>query len=57
MTKHLPCLLSMPISSSFLIDFEGKRILNVLGSLLVKLTKGKTKTHHKIIIHATFLIE
>jgi hypothetical protein len=32
-------------------------MLNVLSSLLVKLTKGRTKTHHKIIIHAIFLVE
>jgi hypothetical protein len=47
----------MPISFSFFIYFEGKSILNVLGSLLVKLTKGRTKTHDKIIIDATFLVE
>jgi hypothetical protein len=57
MTKHLLCLLSMPISSPFFSYFEGESMLNVLGSLLVKLTKGRTKTHHKIIIHAIFLIE
>jgi hypothetical protein len=57
MTKHLPHLLSMPISFSFFIYFEGESMLNVLGNLLVKLTKGITKTHHKIIIHATFLVE
>jgi len=38
----------MPISSSFFIYFEGKNILNVLGNLLVKLTKDRIKTHHKI---------
>jgi hypothetical protein len=32
-------------------------MLNVLSSLLVKLTKDRTKTHHKIIIHAIFLVE
>jgi hypothetical protein len=57
MTNHLSRLLSMPISFSCFIYFEGERMLNVLGSLLVKLTKGRTKTHHKIIIHAIFLVE
>ncbi len=57
MTEHLPHLLSMPILFSFFIYFEGESMLNVLGSLLVKLTKGRTKTHHKIIIHAIFLVE
>jgi hypothetical protein len=58
MTKHLPHLLSMPILFSFLkIYFEGESMLNVLGSLLVKLTKGRTKAHHNIIIHAIFLVE
>jgi hypothetical protein len=57
MTKHLPHLLSMLTSFSFLIYFESESMLNVLNSLLVKLTKIKTKTHHKIIIHAIFLIE
>jgi len=57
MTEHLPRLLSMPISSSFLIYFEGESVLNVLGSLLVKRTKGRTKTHHKIIIHAILSVQ
>jgi len=57
MTEHLFRLLSMPISSSWFIYFEGESMLNVLGSLLVKLTKGITKTHHKIIIHVIFLVE
>jgi hypothetical protein len=57
MTKHLPRLLSMPISFSFFIYFEGKSILNVLGSLRVKLAKGRTKIHDKIIMDATFLVE
>jgi len=57
MTKHLPRLLPMPISSSFFSYFEGQSMLNVLGNLLVKLTKGRTKTHHKIIIHVIFLVE
>jgi hypothetical protein len=57
MTEHLLCLFSMPTTSSFFIYFEGESMLNVLGSLLVKLTKGRTKTHHKITIHAIFLIE
>jgi hypothetical protein len=57
MPEHLPHLLSMPISFSFLIYFEGESMLNVLGSLLVKLTKGISKTHHKIIIHAILLVE
>jgi hypothetical protein len=57
MTEHLPHLLSMPISSSFLIYFEGESMLNIFGSLLVKLTNGRIKTHHKIITHAIFLVE
>jgi hypothetical protein len=57
MIEHLFRLLSMPISSSWFIYFEGESMLNVLGSLLVKLTKGITKTHHKIIIHVIFLVE
>jgi hypothetical protein len=57
MSKHLPRLFSMFISTSFFIYFEGESMLNVLGSLLVKLIKGITKTHHKIIIHAIFLVE
>jgi hypothetical protein len=57
MTEHLLHLLSIHISSSFLIYFEGENVLNVLSSLLVKLTKGRTKTHHKIIIYAIFLVE
>jgi hypothetical protein len=57
MIEHLPFLLSMSISFSFLIYFEGESMLNVLGSLFVKLIKGRTKTHHKIIIYAIFLAE
>jgi hypothetical protein len=57
MTKHLPRLLPMPISSSFFSYFEGENMLNVLGNLLVKLTKSRTKTHRKIIIHAIFLVK
>jgi hypothetical protein len=53
MIEHLPCLLLMPIASPFFIYFEGESMLNVLGSLLVKLTKNRTKTHHKITIHTT----
>jgi hypothetical protein len=57
MTKHLPRLLSMPISSHFLIYLEDESMLNVLDILLVKLTKGRTKTHHKIIVHVqSFLL-
>jgi hypothetical protein len=57
MIEHLPHLLSMPISSSFFNLFEGESMLNIFDSLLVKLTKGRIKTHHKIIIHAIFLVE
>jgi hypothetical protein len=58
MTEHLLCRLSMPIAFSLLkIYFDVESMLNVLDSLLVKLTKGKTKTHHKITIHVIFLVE
>jgi hypothetical protein len=57
MIEHLFHLLSMPIYFSCFIYFEGESMLNVLGSLLINLTKGRTKTHHKIIIHAFFLVE
>jgi hypothetical protein len=32
-------------------------MLNVFGSLLVKPTKGGTKSHHKITIQAILLVE
>jgi len=57
MIEHLSHLLSMPVYFSCFIYFEGENMLNVLGSLLIKLTKGRIKTHHKIIIHAFFLVE
>jgi hypothetical protein len=48
----------MPIVFSVLkIYFDVESLLNVLGSLLVKITKGKTKTHQKITIHVIFLVE
>jgi hypothetical protein len=57
MTKHLPHLLSMPISSSFFIYLEGENMLDTFGSLFFKLTKGRTKAHHTVIIHVIVLVE
>jgi hypothetical protein len=48
----------MPTAFSlFKIYFDVESMLNVLGSLLVKVTKGKTKTHHKITMDLIFLVE
>jgi hypothetical protein len=54
MTEHLLHLLSIPISSSFFIYFEGENMLNVLSSLLVKLTKVEPKPITKLLYMQSF---